>query len=199
MQKRTPEGWLAVAVIVLANLILIILLIILGIWILFIPKEEETETPIFEEDAIPLEEMFEHDLAFAYAKWEYQQIEETKPMYVIDVTEEDIQLMTRVVMSEVGSKVFDCKHAVAQTIVNRVRSGKWGNTVSEVVYWKKQYSTQDNGEPNAECRDAVIQALTYEAFPLNMYYFREDHYHDFGSPYTHIDGTYFSTEKTAWD
>lgn len=199
--SKKPEGWLAVAVVVLANLILILVLIIFGIYFLAKPKEEPIE-PILEEEPLTLEEMLEHDLAFKYAVWEYQQpiveeVEEVK--YLIDVTEDDIALMARVVMSEVGSKVFDCKHAVAQTIVNRVRSGIWGSTVSEVVYWKNQYSTQDNGEPNAECHDAVMQALTYEAFPSDMYYFREDHYHTFGNPYMHLDGTYFSTEKTAWD
>lgn len=202
MEKKMPEGWLAVAVIVLAHLILILAVIIISILFLMKPKEVEIEEPVFEEEPLSFEEMLEHDLAFKFAVWEYQQIdveEVEEPEYLIDVTEEDIALMTRVVMSEVGGKVFDCKHAVAQTIVNRVRDGRWGDTVQGVVYWKNQYSTQDNGEPNAECRDAVIQALTYEAFPLNMYYFREDHYHDFGCPYMHIGSTYFSTEKTAWD
>lgn len=202
MGKRKPEGWMAVAIIVLANLILFFALIILGIIAICeknspkVPKETS-----FHEEPIPLEEMLEHDLAFKYAVWEYQQIEEEpeEEVYLIDVSEEDIALMTRVVMSEVGYKVFDCKQAVAQTIVNRVRDGRWGSTVSEVVYCKDQYSTQDNGEPNAECHDAVMQALTYEAFPSDMYYFREDHYHTFGYPYIHIGSTYFSTEKLAWD
>lgn len=200
MRKR-PEGWLAVAVIVLANLILLLLAIILVIVAIIVKNTPPKEISLNEEP-IPLEEMLEHDLAFKYAVWEYQQseveeVEETT--YLIDVSEEDIQLMTRVVMSEVGLKDLDCKQAVAQTIVNRVRDGRWGATVSAVISYPNAYSTQDNGEPNAECHDAVIQALTYETFPADMFYFRENHYHSFGCPYLHLGSTYFSTEKAAWD
>ena len=197
--NKKPDGWLAVAVIVLANLILLLGVIILLIIALISRHTPKVPTEItLNEEPIPLEEMLEHDLAFKYAVWEYQLIEE-EPKYLIDVTEEDIALMVRVVMSEVGGKELDCKQAVAQTIVNRVRDGRWGNTVSQVVNFPNAYSTADNGEPNQECRDAVMQALTCEVFPKDMFYFRENHYHKFGYPYLHLGSTYFSTEKAAWD
>ena len=204
MEKKMPEGWLAVAVIVLAHLILILAVIIISILFLMKPKEVEIEEPVFEEEPLSLEEMLEHDLAFKFAVWEYQQIdveEVEEPEYLIDVTEEDIALMARVVMSEVGADRIDIdvKQAVAQTIVNRVRDGRWGTTVTEVVTYPNAYSTADNGEPTAECWDAVEAALLYEAFPLDMFYFRENHYHSFGEPYLKLGTTFFSTEKTAWD
>lgn len=203
--NKKPEGWLALAVIVLANLILLLgFVILLLIAIIHKHSPEEPKEISLNEEPIPLEEMLEHDLAFKYAVWEYQQIEveeveEVK--YLIDVTEEDIALMARVVMSEVGADRIDIdvKQAVAQTIVNRVRDGRWGSTVSEVVTYPNAYSIADNGEPTQLCYDAVIAALTYEAFPLDMFYFREDHYHSFGEPYLKLGTTFFSTEKAAWD
>lgn len=129
---------------------------------------------------------------------EYAEAEETK--YLIDVTQEDINLMARVVMSEASTLCDDAQQAIATTIVNRVRSGKWGSTVEEVVFYPNAYSTQDNGVPYEECYDAVYSALTYEAFPLDMYYFREGKFHSFGYPLMKIGTTYFTTEgeNDAW-
>ena len=201
--NRLPEGWSVIlgAVLGLSIFAVVVLIILIILIIDKIPHKQTTSVELHEEP-IPLEEMLEHDLAFKYAVWEYQQteVEEVEePTYLIEVTEEEIELMTRVVMSEVGLKDIDCKQAVAQTIVNRVRDGRWGATVSAVISYPNAYSTQDNGEPNQECHDAVIQALTYESFPLDMFYFREDHYHEFGFPYIHLGTTYFTTEKLAWD
>lgn len=100
---------------------------------------------------------------------------ESAPKYLIDVTDEEIDLMARVVMSEASVLNSDSKQAVAQVIVNRVRSNfkqyKYQTTVSEVINKPKQFSTQDNGTPNAECYEAVYAALTYEGFPPDMLWF----------------------------
>lgn len=122
--------------------------------------------------------------------------EEPAKKYLIDVSQEDIDLMARVVMSEASILSFDAKQAIAQTIVNRVRTDfndfKNMNTVTEVVNYPNAYSTQDNGKPNADCYYAVEIALTVEAFPDDMFWFREDYYHEFGIPYMNIGSTYFS-------
>lgn len=117
-----------------------------------------------------------------------------EPEYIISASDEEIDLMARVVMSEASILGFDAKQAIAQTIVNRVRDGKWGSTITEVVSYPNSYSTYNNGYPNADCYEAVRYALMYEAFPTDMFYFRTDYYHNFGYPYCHIENTYFSTE-----
>lgn len=116
------------------------------------------------------------------------------PDYIITVSDEEIDLMARVVMSEASILGIDAKQAIAQTIVNRVRDGRWGETVTDVINYPNAYSTYNNGYPNNDCYAAVEYALMYEAFPEDMYYFRTDYYHDFGYPYCHIENTYFSTE-----
>lgn len=113
--------------------------------------------------------------------------------YIINVTDEDIELMARVVMSESSICDIDTKYAVASTIVNRVLSEDFPNTVFEVVHAINAYSTQDNGIPDADCYKAVEWALKYRVFPTNMFYFRIGNYHSFGKPLVEIDGVYFST------
>ena len=111
-------------------------------------------------------------------------------------TKEEIELMARVVMSESSILPIEGKQAVAQTILNRLESGRWGNTVSEVINYPSAYSTADNGDPSEECYYAVMGAIDYpNAFPTDMYYFRTDYPHSFGYEYLIIGNTYFNTEK----
>lgn len=116
--------------------------------------------------------------------------------YLIDVTDEEIDLMARVVMSEASTLSNDAKQAIATTIVNRVRDNTYEfrkqDTVTKVINHKNAYATGNNGEPTQECYDAVFAALTYEAFPVTMFYFREGKYHSFGKEYANIGTTYFS-------
>jgi spore germination cell wall hydrolase CwlJ-like protein len=108
----------------------------------------------------------------------------------------DIDLMARVVMSEASTQAFECKQAVAATILNRYYSEEFPNDISRVI--KGQYSTQDNGKPNEDCYAAVYATIAYrDAFPHNLYYFRNDYYHGFATDYTQIDDLYFSTKGEA--
>ena len=110
-------------------------------------------------------------------------------------SQEEIDLMARVVMSEASILPMDGKQAVAQTILNRLQDGRWGETITEVVYYPNAYSTANNGEPTAECYYAVMGAIEYpSAFPTDMFWFRTDHSHIFGYEYARIGNTYFSTE-----
>ena len=105
----------------------------------------------------------------------------------------DIDLMARVVMSEASTQCFDCKHAVAATILNRYRSGIYSDDISEII--RGQYSTKNNGTPTEECYDAVYAAIAWpDAFPEDMFYFRDTHYHTFGHPYNKFGNLYFSTK-----
>lgn len=147
---------------------------------------EEARIPLFGKDEMTFVALDQEEVFTPVA-------EEPVP-YVIDVTDEDIDLMARVVMSEASVLSMECKQAIASTIVNRVKSKRFPNSVDGVVHQKYQYSTQNNGKPNADCYAAVQQALRYEEYPSDMYYFRMWHYHKFGTPYMEIDDCYFSTQ-----
>ena len=145
-------------------------------------------TPTIEFKPLPVEEQFKHDADIKFEEWQ----EENE--YLIEITDEEVALVARVIMSEASVLDRDAKLMVGATIVNRVRSGRFGNTVTEVVNYPNAYSTQDNGDPTSECYEVAEEVLKNEIFPLDLYYFRANKPHSFGYEYAHIGNTYFSTE-----
>lgn len=117
------------------------------------------------------------------------------------LTPEEVALIERVVMSEAGNQTVECQEAVATVILNRWQCpDNFGDTISEVVYAPKQFSTANNGEPTLSVQVAVRNAITYYntytmCIPKQVYYFRSGHYHTFGLPYGTIDDLYFSTPE----
>lgn len=111
-----------------------------------------------------------------------------------NVEDADIDLMARVVMSEASISNYDAKVAVAETIINRCNSQKFPNSVKKVVYAENQFSTQDNGEVNEACYEAVYDALRNPTHPDNMYYFRTGYPHAKLEYYDKIDQFYFSIQ-----
>ena len=56
--------------------------------------------------------------------------------------------------------------AVANVIINRLISGKWGDSISDVVYAKGQFSGSSTGRferfeklMNEDCKKAAVEAL----------------------------------------
>lgn len=126
------------------------------------------------------------------------QAREESPMEVVewevDVTLEELELMSRVVMSEASTVPYIGKVGVAKVLINRLKDGRWGDTMMNVITYPNAFSTADNGDVTDECREAVLQALEGGAvFPEDMLYFRGGYYHDIGHPYMQIDNLYFST------
>lgn len=188
-----------------------IIALIIAMIVLLIPNEVIADEAVTDSNIVPFAEQIKADEERIFNEWLERQEEpvcevetvvdaEVEPSYLIEVTTEDIDLMARVVMSECSVYLSsdlgtDVAQAIAQTIVNRVCDGRWGTTVSEVINYPNAYSTADNGTPTLECYKAVEAALTYEAFPKDMFYFREGGYHEFGTDYMHIGTTYFSRER----
>ena len=107
------------------------------------------------------------------------------------LSDPELDLLARVVMSEASILPYEAKVAVAQTVLNRMERD--GTDIYTVVYAPNQYSTANNGEPTEECYQAAKNALESMPFPRDMLYFRTEYYHSFGYPYMHIGNTYFST------
>jgi len=111
----------------------------------------------------------------------------------IKATDEEIRLLERVVMSEASTESYECKVAVAETVINRFL--KWDyESIVEVIEEENAFSTQDNGEPNEDCIKAVTQALEYSEYDENMVYFRSGKYHSYGTEYMQIGNMFFNVE-----
>ena len=61
------------------------------------------------------------------------------------LSEEDAYLMACCVSAEVGSSSYECQLAVANVILNRLKGGRYGNSVRNVIYAKNQFSVTKNG------------------------------------------------------
>ena len=103
-------------------------------------------------------------------------------------TQEEIDLIARIVMNEAGYSSIDEKQLVAETILNRVDSDLFPDTVKDVIYQPGQFYTLYVREPDDNCYIAVRNAITYRAFPRDMLYFRNDHV-DYGYFYTQFPGS----------
>lgn len=148
------------------------------------PKEAPVEVSVKEEGQIVMGRVIQarEDSPMEVAEWE------------VNVTLEELELMSRIVMNEAGSVPYIGKAAVAKVMINRLKYGKWGSTMNEVLNYDGAFSHNENGEISDECRAAVLQALEGgAAFPDDMLYFRDSHYHTFGYPYMQIGNLYFST------
>lgn len=161
------------------------------------------EEPVYTEEIfepIPFEETIKHDEDVKYHEYLTRP---TEPQFILSepiyygFTQNEIDLLARMCMSEASILSSDAKHGVVHTAIARYKSGQFGNSIEEVINAPCQYSTADNGEPSPECYDAVKTAIKYfdTAFPKDMYYFRENQYHTFGVPYENIGTTYFSTSE----
>lgn len=175
---------------------------VIFLMVLFLPSVKVTDPYIYHPDAPTVSE-YNRQRYEAYAGEPQEPLvitytdEPQEPLVIthVEYTDEEIALMARVVMSEASLLPFDAKEAIAQTIINRVLLDDYSDSVVEVIYEDDQYSTADNGEVTEECFEAVKAAIEYKPFPMSMYYFRQDHYHSFGYPYTKIGNTYFSTKE----
>lgn len=125
-----------------------------------------------------------------------EEVSDKIPVYTIDdiseISLDEFYEICRVVMNESGGEPYQTQVAVAETIVNRVNSDKFPNTVMEVLYQPYQYSHADNGEITDSVREAVTQALEQHIYDTDMVYFRDWYYHEFAEDYFYIENMYFS-------
>jgi len=81
------------------------------------------------------------------------------------VSEEDMLLLQKVVMAEAEGEPYQGKVAVANVVLNRLRSANFPNTIKAVIYQKSQFSPVANGrlkrvKPNQDSINAVNAALS---------------------------------------
>ncbi|GIO63406.1 cell wall hydrolase [Paenibacillus cineris] len=80
------------------------------------------------------------------------------------VTAEDVLLLRRIVMAEAEGEPYKGKVAVANVVLNRLRSANFPDTIRKVIYQRYQFSPVANGrfdrvKPNEDSIHAVNEAL----------------------------------------
>lgn len=86
-------------------------------------------------------------------------------------TDEEKEMIAYVVYAEARGEIFEGMVAVAQVIINRYESGKFGETIKSVVYSRHQFAVSKRY--NDICMAAVEYAIDNTPYPKNMYYFQK--------------------------
>lgn len=93
------------------------------------------------------------------------------------VSEEELLLLRKIVMAEAEGEPYQGKVAVANVVLNRLRSANFPDTITKVIYQRSQFSPVANGRlkrvnPNEETIKAVNDALSgVKEVPDNTYFF----------------------------
>lgn len=92
-----------------------------------------------------------------------------EPAYCISVTNEDIENLMRIVQAEAGGEDRKGKLLVANVVINRVKSAKFPNNVTDVVFQRKQSVTQFSPVSNGTIYQVQISEDTREAVYSALY------------------------------
>ncbi len=116
-----------------------------------------------------------------------------------DISNEDIELMALITMAEAEGECEEGKRLVIDTILNRVDSDSFPNTVYEVVYQPSQFSSMWNGRVNrCYIDDDICQLVIEELHSRKNYdviFFTADRYGNYGTPMFQIGNHYFSSAE----
>lgn len=113
----------------------------------------------------------------------------SKSSYVISASESDVYLLSACLTMEADGGSYDSYLAVGSVIVNRVKSGKWGNSVSSVIYADGQFPGATSGlldkymdkGPSATATKAAKAALSGDNNIGDYLYFTSTKSADYGS------------------
>jgi hypothetical protein len=133
---------------------------------------------------------------------------EVKPKYTYSFTSVERELLARIVYREANIESLECQKAIASVVINRLHSGYWGDTLSEVIYYKDkngnyQFSPAyllSETTPTETNYKAVDEVLKHGVtLPSYVMYFRANYHfkYDGYKPYKSIDNTYFGYHE--WD
>lgn len=119
------------------------------------------------------------------------------PEYDIGLSDYEIDLIATIVMAEAEGEPEYGQRLVIDTVLNRVDSPYFPDTVEEVIFQKHQFSPTENGRwercyPKEELRQLVIEEL-HNRTDNNVIFFRTGRYSDYGAPMFKVCCHYFSS------
>lgn len=167
-------------------------------------EEAEETAPVetlLNEPVIPLS-VIEH-LAYL-PDVTYEPVEETPPPATEEPTEEisrvsdeEIELLALITMAEAEGECEEGKRLVIDTVLNRVDSPYFPDTIYEVIYQPYHFSPVWNGRMDrCEVRDDICQLVREELESRTNYdviFFTAGGYSQYGVPMFQVENHYFSS------
>lgn len=77
---------------------------------------------------------------------------------VINITNEELLLLSKLVTGEARGESYEGQVAVAAVVINRVKDSRFPNTLEGVIYQKNAFSVVKNGKINAEPTSSTYRA-----------------------------------------
>ena len=82
---------------------------------------------------------------------------------VINITNEDLLLLSKLVTGEARGESYEGQVAVAAVVINRVKDPRFPNSIKDVIYQKNAFSVVNDGsinmQPTESAYNAAIEAL----------------------------------------
>ncbi len=118
--------------------------------------------------------------------------ESQAPLY----SDEEIELIALVTMAEAEGETEKGQRLVIDTILNRVDSEHFPNTIHDVIYQKNQFTSMWNGRINrCYVKEDIVQLVKEEMQSrsyTDVIFFSAGKYSDYGVPMFQEGGHYFS-------
>lgn len=112
------------------------------------------------------------------------------------ISNEDIELIALVTMAEAEGECEEGKRLVIDTILNRVDSKHFPNTIYDVIYQPNHFSSMWNGRiDRCEVREDICQLVREELESRTNYdviFFTAGYYSKYGVPLFQVENHYFS-------
>ncbi len=129
----------------------------------------------FVDEGETIEEIKERERLVALEKAKL-----TAQQAAVAATEEDIYLLGAIIQCEAGNQSYEGKLAVGAVVCNRVRSARFPNTISEVIYSPGQFTPVSNGRlasrleagVSESCLQAAREAVAGATNVGTAHYFR---------------------------
>lgn len=112
------------------------------------------------------------------------------------LSQEEIELIALVTMAEAEAEPVEGQRLVIDTILNRVDSPYFPNTVYDVVYQPHQFTSMTNGRVDRcyirEDLVALVREELDNRYNSEVVFFRTTRYSDYGTPMFQVGDHYFS-------
>lgn len=110
------------------------------------PTPTATPTPIVEVEQIEVPDIYEQLLKDAIESVnEIKGFSKEEPTLYTTYSEDELELLFRVVEAEATDYCVECKSHVASVIFNRLREGWWGGDLTRSIMAKRQFEVVTNG------------------------------------------------------
>jgi len=113
------------------------------------------------------------------------------------ISEADIELLALLTMGEAEGESEEGKRLVIDTVLNRVDSPYYPDTIREVIYQPNQFSPMWNGRiERCEVREDICQLVREELESRTNYdviFFTAGQYSKYGNPLFQVGNHYFSS------